>query len=164
MGISDLRSNGHCVEPGHLLEQQPALEAGVDGLSSDPMSDQKLTPALFAEVTRRVRALAYESAEGRLLVLGGGGVLALAVSGQYMSVPASVGFIALMGIAVLNGVVMVSYIRDLQREGLSLMDATEKGARLRLRAVLMTALTDGIGFLPMAISTIISPCVLVPAI
>jgi cobalt-zinc-cadmium resistance protein CzcA len=48
---------------------------------------------------------------------------------------------------------MVSYIRDLQREGLSLMDATEKGARLRLRAVLMTALTDGIGFLPMAIST-----------
>lgn len=82
-----------------------------------------------------------------------GGVLALWLRGMPFSISAAVGFIALSGIAVLNGVVMVSYIRDLQREGLSLMDATEKGARLRLRAVLMTALTDGIGFLPMAIST-----------
>jgi cobalt-zinc-cadmium resistance protein CzcA len=82
-----------------------------------------------------------------------GGVLALWLRGMQFSISAAVGFIALSGIAVLNGVVMVSYIRDLQREGLSLMDATEKGARLRLRAVLMTALTDGIGFLPMAIST-----------
>lgn len=82
-----------------------------------------------------------------------GGVLALWLRDMPFSISAAVGFIALSGIAVLNGVVMVSYIRDLQREGLSLMDATEKGARLRLRAVLMTALTDGIGFLPMAIST-----------
>ena len=82
-----------------------------------------------------------------------GGVLALWMRGMPFSISAAVGFIALSGIAVLNGVVMVSYIRDLQREGLSLTDATEKGARLRLRAVLMTALTDGIGFLPMAIST-----------
>ena len=82
-----------------------------------------------------------------------GGVLALWLRGMPLSISAAVGFIALSGIAVLNGVVMVSYIRDLQREGLSLMDATEKGARLRLRAVLMTALTDAIGFLPMAIST-----------
>ena len=82
-----------------------------------------------------------------------GGVLALWVRGMPFSISAAVGFIALSGIAVLNGVVMVSYIRDLQREGLSLMDATSKGARLRLRAVLMTALTDGIGFLPMAISS-----------
>jgi cobalt-zinc-cadmium resistance protein CzcA len=82
-----------------------------------------------------------------------GGVMALWLRGMPFSISAAVGFIALSGIAVLNGVVMVSYIRDLQREGLSLMDATEKGARLRLRAVLMTALTDGIGFLPMAIST-----------
>jgi len=82
-----------------------------------------------------------------------GGVLALWLRGMPFSISAAVGFIALSGIAVLNGVVMVSCIRDLQREGLSLMDATEKGARLRLRAVLMTALTDGIGFLPMAIST-----------
>lgn len=48
--------------------------------------------------------------------------------------------------------ILVAYIRDLQREGLGLFEATEKGTRLRLRAVLMTALTDGIGFLPMALS------------
>ena len=82
-----------------------------------------------------------------------GGVLALWLRGMPLSISAAVGFIALSGIAVLNGVVMVSYIRELQMEGLSLMDATEKGARLRLRAVLMTAMTDAIGFLPMAIST-----------
>jgi heavy metal efflux system protein len=82
-----------------------------------------------------------------------GGVAALWLRGMPFSISAAVGFIALSGIAVLNGVVMVSYIRDLQREGLSLANATERGARLRLRAVLMTALTDGIGFLPMALST-----------
>ena len=82
-----------------------------------------------------------------------GGVFALWIRGMPLSISAAVGFIALSGIAVLNGVVMVTYIRDLQREGLSLFDATEEGARLRLRAVLMTALTDGIGFLPMALST-----------
>jgi cobalt-zinc-cadmium resistance protein CzcA len=82
-----------------------------------------------------------------------GGVLALWLRDMPFSISAGVGFIALSGIAVLNGIVMVSYIRDLQREGLGLMDATEKGARLRLRAVLMTAMTDGIGFLPMAMST-----------
>lgn len=82
-----------------------------------------------------------------------GGVLALWLRGMPFSISAAIGFIALSGIAVLNGVVMVSYIRDLQHEGLSLGEATERGARLRLRAVLMTALTDGIGFLPMALST-----------
>jgi cobalt-zinc-cadmium resistance protein CzcA len=82
-----------------------------------------------------------------------GGVFALWVRGMPFSISAAVGFIALSGIAVLNGVVMISYVRELQREGLSLFDATEKGARLRLRAILMTALTDGLGFLPMTIST-----------
>ncbi len=81
-----------------------------------------------------------------------GGVVALWLRGMPFSISAAVGFIALSGIAVMNGVVMVSYIRDLQREGLGLFNATEKGAKLRLRAVLMTALTDGIGFLPMAVS------------
>lgn len=81
-----------------------------------------------------------------------GGIFALWIRDMPFSISAAIGFIALSGIAVLNGVVMVTYIRELQAEGLSLLDATEKGARLRLRAVMMTALTDGIGFLPMAIS------------
>lgn len=82
-----------------------------------------------------------------------GGVFALWLRDMPFSISAAVGFIALSGIAVLNGVVMITYIRELQSEGLKLFDATKKGASLRLRAVLMTALTDGIGFLPMAIST-----------
>lgn len=82
-----------------------------------------------------------------------GGVVALWARGMPLSISAAVGFIALSGIAVLNGVVMVSYIRELQQEGSSLADATRAGAKLRLRAVLMTALTDGIGFLPMALSS-----------
>ena len=81
-----------------------------------------------------------------------GGVVALWARGMPFSISAAVGFIALSGIAVLNGVVMVTYIRELQQEGASLMEATRRGAELRLRAVLMTALTDGIGFLPMALS------------
>lgn len=81
-----------------------------------------------------------------------GGIVALWARGLPFSISAAVGFIALSGIAVLNGVVLVSYIRDLQAEGLSLLDATERGAQLRMSAVLMTALTDGIGFLPMAVS------------
>lgn len=82
-----------------------------------------------------------------------GGVAALWLRGMPFSISAAVGFIALSGIAVLNGVVMVTYIRELQQEGRSLEEATQEGAQLRLRAVLMTALTDGIGFLPMALST-----------
>jgi len=82
-----------------------------------------------------------------------GGVLALWLRGMPFSISAAIGFIALSGIAVLNGVVMVSTIRELQRQGLSLMEATERGARLRLRAVLMTAMSAGIGFVPMALST-----------
>ena len=82
-----------------------------------------------------------------------GGVLALWARGMPFSISAAVGFIALSGIAVLNGVVLVSCIRDLQAEGRPLFEATLEGATLRLRAVLMTALTDGIGFLPMALST-----------
>lgn len=82
-----------------------------------------------------------------------GGVFALVARGMPFSISAGVGFIALFGIAVLNGVVLVSTIRDLQREGRGLAVASEEAARLRLRPVLMTALTDAIGFFPMAFST-----------
>ncbi len=82
-----------------------------------------------------------------------GGVYALAIRGMPLSISAGVGFIALFGIAVLNGVVLVSHIRDLQSTGMSVVAASAEGSKMRLRAVLMTALTDGIGFLPMAIST-----------
>ncbi len=82
-----------------------------------------------------------------------GGLLALAVRGMPFSISAGVGFIALFGIAVLNGVVLVSHVRDLQGEGMPLAEACSEGARDRLRPVLMTALTDMLGFVPMAIAT-----------
>jgi len=82
-----------------------------------------------------------------------GGVFALVLRGMPFSISAGVGFIALFGIAVLNGVVLVSTIRDLQREGQPLAAAAHAGARSRLRPVLMTALTDALGFFPMAFSS-----------
>jgi heavy metal efflux system protein len=77
-----------------------------------------------------------------------GGILGLFLSGEYLSVPASVGFIALWGIAVLNGVVLVSYIRKLRQEGKSQTEAIREGARLRFRPVMMTAAVAGLGLVP----------------
>lgn len=79
-----------------------------------------------------------------------GGVAALALRGIPLSISAGVGFIALSGVAVLNGVVMVTFIRALRAEGLSLDDAIREGALTRLRPVLMTALVASLGFVPMA--------------
>ncbi|RZU42089.1 efflux RND transporter permease subunit [Edaphobacter modestus] len=81
-----------------------------------------------------------------------GGVLGLFISGEYLSVPASVGFIALWGIAVLNGVVLVSYIRKLRGEGMSQEDAVLEGARLRFRPVMMTATVAALGLVPFLFS------------
>ncbi len=82
-----------------------------------------------------------------------GGVLALAVRGMPFSISAGVGFIALFGVAVLNGVVMVSYINQLRLEGRSVQEAVIEGAETRLRPVLMTALVASLGFVPMALAT-----------
>lgn len=78
-----------------------------------------------------------------------GGMVSLAVSGEYLSVPASVGFIALLGIAVLNGLVMVSYFRQLREDGLPLAEAVRRGAERRLRPVLMTAAIAAFGLVPL---------------
>ncbi len=82
-----------------------------------------------------------------------GGIVALWVTGEYLSVPASVGFIALLGIAVLNGVVLVSYFNQLHAEGLSLVDSVMQGARRRLRPVLMTAAITAFGLIPLLFAT-----------
>ena len=82
-----------------------------------------------------------------------GGVLALALSGEYLSVPASVGFIALMGIAVLNGVVMVSYFNQLRNRGLAINEVVRLGSERRLRPVLMTASIAALGLMPLLFMT-----------
>ncbi|MEQ1948583.1 MAG: CusA/CzcA family heavy metal efflux RND transporter [Bryobacteraceae bacterium] len=81
-----------------------------------------------------------------------GGIAALLSRGMPFSISAAVGFIALFGIAVLNGIVLLTHIRELQTFGISLESAVLQGASTRLRPVLMTALVAGLGFLPMAIS------------
>ena len=82
-----------------------------------------------------------------------GGIVALWVTGEYLSVPASVGFIALLGIAVLNGVVLVSYFNQLHSEGHDLLTSVTQGARRRLRPVLMTALITAFGLIPLLFAT-----------
>jgi len=82
-----------------------------------------------------------------------GGIVALWITGEYLSVPASVGFIALLGIAVLNGVVMVSYFNQLRARGLPLDEVVIEGARRRLRPVLMTASIAMLGLIPLALAT-----------
>ncbi|MGH2576679.1 MAG: efflux RND transporter permease subunit, partial [Actinomycetota bacterium] len=82
-----------------------------------------------------------------------GGVLSLWLRDIPLSISAGVGFIALSGVAVLNGLVMVTFIRQLREEGLSLEEAIRQGALTRLRPVLMTALVAALGFVPMALAT-----------
>ena len=101
----------------------------------------------------------FNSAKQALMIYTGipfaivGGVIALALRGMPFSISAGVGFIALFGVAVLNGVVMVSFINHLHEEGKSVLDAVNEGAMTRLRPVLMTALVASLGFIPMALAT-----------
>lgn len=82
-----------------------------------------------------------------------GGIIALTIRDMPLSISAAVGFIALSGVAVLNGVVMLSFIKGLREQGLEFMDAIYTGASQRLRPVLMTALVASLGFVPMALNT-----------
>ncbi len=102
---------------------------------------------------------ALRSAADALLVFSAiplaltGGILALWLRGIPFSVSAAVGFIALSGIAVLNALVMLTFIRQLRQRGLPKRDAIYEGAMTRLRPVMMTALVASLGFLPMALAT-----------
>jgi cobalt-zinc-cadmium resistance protein CzcA len=82
-----------------------------------------------------------------------GGILALLARGMPFSISAGVGFIALFGVAVLNGIVLVSVIARLRRDGLDRHAAATRAASLRLRPILMTALVASLGFVPMALAT-----------
>jgi cobalt-zinc-cadmium resistance protein CzcA len=82
-----------------------------------------------------------------------GGILSLFLRGIPFSISAGIGFIALLGIAILNSMVLVDFINQLRESGLSVKEAVVKGASQRLRPIVMTALVAGLGFLPMAINT-----------
>ncbi|OGT09192.1 MAG: cytochrome-c peroxidase [Gallionellales bacterium RIFCSPHIGHO2_02_FULL_57_16] len=101
----------------------------------------------------------FRSVRQALLILSNipfalvGGIVALWVTGEYLSVPASVGFIALLGITVLNGVVLVSYFNQLKSEGMQLSEVVVQGAKRRLRPVLMTASITAFGLIPLLFAT-----------
>ena len=103
--------------------------------------------------------MAFGSVRQALLVYSGvplaitGGVVALWLRNMPFSISAAVGFIALSGVAVLNGVVMISYFNQLREEGSDLRTAVIEGSLTRLRPVLMTAAVAAFGFIPMALST-----------
>ncbi|MCF6149914.1 MAG: efflux RND transporter permease subunit [Candidatus Kuenenia sp.] len=102
--------------------------------------------------------LAFRSIKNTLLIyidiplMATGGIIALFLRGMSMSVSAGVGFIVLFGLGILADTVMVSFINDLRQKGMKMRDAIIEGATIRLRPILMAALTDIIGFLPMAVS------------
>ncbi len=101
----------------------------------------------------------FRSVRQALLILSNipfalvGGIVALWVTGEYLSVPASVGFIALLGITVLNGVVLVSYFNQLKSEGMKLSEVVVQGAKRRLRPVMMTASITAFGLIPLLFAT-----------
>ncbi|MDP3736317.1 MAG: CusA/CzcA family heavy metal efflux RND transporter [Hyphomonadaceae bacterium] len=136
---------GYWVSYGGTFEQ---LISGAQRLAL-------VVPAVLLLILGLLYGL-FRSMRDALVVFSGvplaltGGVLALVLRGMPLSISAGVGFIALSGVAVLNGVVMVSFIRSLQEQGRSLDDAIREGALTRLRPVLMTALVASLGFIPMA--------------
>ena len=101
----------------------------------------------------------FRSVRQALLILSNipfalvGGIVALWFTGEYLSVPASVGFIALLGIAVLNGVVLVGYFNQLRSGGMKLSEVVVQGAKRRLRPVLMTASITMFGLIPLLFAT-----------
>jgi cobalt-zinc-cadmium resistance protein CzcA len=103
--------------------------------------------------------MTFGSARQAVLILGNvpfalvGGIVALWLSGEYLSVPASVGFIALLGIAVLNGLVLVSHFNHLHGIGASIEVVVREGAQRRLRPVMMTATITALGLVPLLLAT-----------
>jgi cobalt-zinc-cadmium resistance protein CzcA len=139
---------GYWLEYGGSFEQ---LISGAERL--------RLVVPITLSLIFMLLYLAFRSFSDSLLIFSGvplaltGGVLALWLRDIPLSISAGVGFIALSGVAVLNGIVLVSFIRNLRHEGLALDEAITTGALTRLRPVLMTALVASLGFVPMAFNT-----------
>lgn len=157
---------GFVAEAQKAVEEKVDLPAGYFVTWGGQFENQQRAQATLAIVVPVCLGLifillfvSFNSVKNALLIILNvpfaliGGIVALAITGQYLSVPSSVGFIALFGVAVLNGVVMVSYINQLMRSGLPLEEAVRKGAMLRLRPVLMTATVASLGLIPILLST-----------
>ncbi len=136
---------GYYVEYGGTFEQ---LQSAATRLQIVVPMALLLIYGLLFTLFRSVRDAAIVFSGVPLALTGG--VAALAMRGIPLSISAAIGFIALSGVAVLNGVVMLSFIRDLRERGIALDEAIRDGALTRLRPVMMTALVASLGFVPMA--------------
>ncbi|MCW7539710.1 CusA/CzcA family heavy metal efflux RND transporter [Aquabacterium sp. A7-Y] len=154
------------AEAQHALQRQVRVPSGYwtswggqfENLRSATERLQIVVPVSLLLVFTLLFAMFGNLKDGLLVFTGipfalTGGVLALWLRGIPLSISAAVGFIALSGVAVLNGLVMMSFIRTLREKGRPLDEAVREGALSRLRPVLMTALVASLGFVPMAIAT-----------
>ncbi|UOD29239.1 CusA/CzcA family heavy metal efflux RND transporter [Massilia violaceinigra] len=154
------------ADAGAAIGQQVKIPAGYwitwggtfEQLQSATGRLQLVVPATLALVFLLLFVMFGNVRDGLLVFTGvpfalTGGIVALWMRGIPLSISAAVGFIALSGVAVLNGLVMISFIRGLRAEGMPLAQAVETGAMTRLRPVLMTALVASLGFVPMALAT-----------
>ncbi len=157
---------GFVEEAQHKVQQQVKLPQGYLMKWGGQFENQQRAAARLAIVVPLAIGLiflllfaTFRSARQASLILCNipfamiGGVFALWASGEYLSVPASVGFIALLGIAVLNGVVMMSYFNQLAEQGMSIAQVVIEGAKRRLRPVLMTASIAAFGLVPLLFAT-----------
>ncbi|BBP71683.1 cation transporter [Pseudomonas sp. Seg1] len=153
-------------EAGAVIERDVQVPAGYwtswggqfEQLQSAAKRLQIVVPAALLLVFGLLFMMFNNLKDGLLVFTGipfalTGGVMALWLRDIPLSISAGVGFIALSGVAVLNGLVMIAFIRNLREEGRSLADAINEGALTRLRPVLMTALVASLGFIPMALAT-----------
>lgn len=142
------------LPPGYWLDYGGTFEQ----LQSASQRLAIVVPVTLA-IILALLVMAFGSLKDALIIFTGvplaltGGVLSLWLRDMPLSISAGVGFIALSGVAVLNGLVMIAFIRDLWREQGDLMKAIVEGALIRLRPVLMTALVASLGFVPMALNT-----------
>lgn len=154
------------AEAEQRIQDEVALPAGTwitwggqfENLISAGRTLRIVVPVTLASIVAML-VLVFGNLRHALLVFSGvplaltGGVAALALRGIPLSISAAVGFIALSGVAVLNGLVLISFMNELRKEGASIDTAVRDGALTRLRPVLMTALVASLGFVPMAIAT-----------
>jgi len=142
------------LPPGYWLEWGGAFENQQRALARLAL----IVPATIALIFVLLYT-AFNSVRHATLILANvpfatiGGVVALAITGQYLSVPSAIGFIAVFGVAMLNGIVLVSFLDELREAGLSLREAVIRGTALRLRPVLMTASVAILGLVPMLLSS-----------
>ena len=164
--VRDRDLGSFVTEASAVLEAQVKVPAGYwttwggqfENLQSATQRLQIVVPVALLLVLVLLFAMFGNLKDGLIVFTGipfalTGGILALYLRDIPLSITAAVGFIALSGVAVLNGLVMISFIRNLREEGASLDHAIREGALTRLRPVLMTALVASLGFVPMAIAT-----------